>query len=199
MSEIDATLLSPAEAARALFAADGLAFPPLPDALAARLVRDADETTVFSTRADLPASPYQIEVYTRELARGRAPSDYALIGFAGHGINSWAAHYYRVMPGLALLIQIEWGGAYTDAEMSKALAERLFAWAARMQDKAAAAREAGTLPFEKTLLFVFSPFGTSGWAWLDGAAPTDRVTLDTEAPIGSRAEAAFDAASTVRR
>jgi hypothetical protein len=198
MSEIDETL-SPAEAVRALFAADDLPFPPLSDALAARLLRDEDESTVFSTRAALPASPYQIEVYTRELCRGRAPSDYAVIGFAGHGINSWAAHYYRVMPGLALMIQIEWGGAYTDAELSRTMAERLFAWAGRMQDKAAAARQAGTLPFEKTLLFVFTPFGTSGWAWLDASKPVDRVQLDTEAPIGSRAEDAFDAALRISR
>lgn len=190
-------IASPAEAARALFTGEGLPVPPLGAAVTARLGA-TDDPHVFSTRPDLPASPYNVELFIGELARGKGPSDYAVVGMAGHGFNSWALHYFRVMPGLALLIQIEWGGAYTDQELSREMAALFFAWAQRMQAKAEAAREAGTLPFDRTLLFVVSPFVPSGWAWIEGAPGRGAVKLDGESPIAKRAEEAFDAATAPR-
>ena len=46
--------------------------------------------------------------------------DYLVVGHDGHGVNSWAMHYYIVRGPLALFLQTGWGGAYMDTEAEAA-------------------------------------------------------------------------------
>src|SRR5213593_2695569 len=43
-----------------------------------------------------------------------------IVGFDGHGTNSWAAHYDLIVKSLALFLQLPWGAAYTDPEPGRA-------------------------------------------------------------------------------
>jgi hypothetical protein len=105
-----ATSPSPADEARESFARERLPLPPLHEHLAARLAAAADR--VFASR-QLAYGPYSLGPFLHELETGD-PGEYAVVGFDGHGMNSWAAHYYLVQPGLALFLQLPWGGAYHD-------------------------------------------------------------------------------------
>src|SRR5262245_19874489 len=87
------------EKARALFAGEDLPFPPLSSDLAAEL-REVGPG-IFSTRPE-ESSPYNLEIFSLEAQSAPAVSNYALVGFDGHGINSWATHYYLVDDALAL-------------------------------------------------------------------------------------------------
>jgi len=97
----------------AWLAQHGLPLPYLPTALRDDL-RAVGES-LFCTRAvaTLPASPYELPAFVEE-AEDRATADYALIALDGHGVNSWALHYFVVCGRLAMFFQLPWGGAYTD-------------------------------------------------------------------------------------
>jgi len=94
--------------ARTLFFSAGLAFPKLPAELARRLRKSGDWR--YSTRA-LNGSPYNLDAYWRQTA---PPSDYAVLAHAGHGINSYAIHYFLVYGRLRIFLQLAWGGVYED-------------------------------------------------------------------------------------
>ena len=94
--------------ARALFTAEGLPFPELPPTLAGQMQPFGE--LLFGTR-DPETGPYALDVF-RDAVYEQPVTDYALLGFDGHGINSWALHYYLVQGPLALFIQLPWGGAY---------------------------------------------------------------------------------------
>lgn len=96
--------------ARTLFLSSELAFPRIPEELGARL--QELEPWVFSTRP-LPASPYEIRQFVEEVRSG-VVDDYAVLAHAGHGVNSYALHYYLVRGTLALFLQLGWGGVYSD-------------------------------------------------------------------------------------
>ena len=92
------------------FAQARLAPPPIPDRLAPRL-RAYDEW-VFST-FDPPAPPYDILHYLVELGADDA-EDGLLIAHDGHGVMSWALHYYLLNGPLACFLQLPWGRAVSD-------------------------------------------------------------------------------------
>src|ERR1700719_2996338 len=104
MSDVTAAP-STIEQARALFAAEGLPFPPLPERFASALREESPH--LFATRAS-EAPPYNLEVFSLEIQQDPAVPDYAVVGFDGHGTNSWAVHYYLVEGALALFIQLPW-------------------------------------------------------------------------------------------
>ena len=106
MSDVTAAP-STIERARALFAAEQLPFPPLSERFAAALREENPH--LFATRS-LEAGPYNLEIYSLEIEQESAVPDYAVVGFDGHGINSWAVHYYVVEGALALFIQLPWAG-----------------------------------------------------------------------------------------
>ena len=54
-----------------------------------------------STRP-LDDAPYNLEVYSLEARENPSVPNYAVLGFDGHGINSWAVHYFLVEDALAL-------------------------------------------------------------------------------------------------
>jgi hypothetical protein len=117
--------------ARALFAALDLPFPSLPTDLADRL--RPHETHVFST-IDYKYSPYALQAYLSPMLSADTTENYAVIGFAVHGVNSHAVHYYLVESGLAMFIQLSWGGAYCDPEKQRMRISQVFSWASRLRE-----------------------------------------------------------------
>jgi hypothetical protein len=162
MSDVTAAQ-RPIERARALFAAEELPFPPLPADMAEGLREVAPN--VFSTRpAD--TSPYNLEVFSNEVQRAPGVANYGLVGFDGHGINSWAAHYYLVDDALALFIQMPWGGAYVEPDEARRRIRAAFAWAEQVQAQVKRLRKDGLIPAGWRLLVVVSRFARPGWAWI---------------------------------
>ena len=102
-----------------LLTAARLPVPPLPAGLAGTLVEVSP--WCFTTRA-LPWSPYCFFEYVEEL--DTAP-DYALVAHDGHGVASYALSVYIVWEGLACLVQVAWGGVYTDPSHAAGCLEAL--------------------------------------------------------------------------
>jgi hypothetical protein len=96
--------------ARALFEQVGLDLPPIPEEL--RKTFKERQSWCFSSRP-VKIWPYRFDDYVEE-AHSRRPSDYVLIAHAGHGVNSYAIHYYLVRGPLKLFLQLAWGGIYED-------------------------------------------------------------------------------------
>jgi hypothetical protein len=165
----DSTIvLSPIEQARALFAAEELPFPPLPENMAMALREEGPN--LFSTQP-LEVDPYNLEVYSLEIQRDPAEPDYAVIGFDGHGVNSWAAHYYLVDGALALFIQLPWGGAYDEPDDGRRVITAAFTWAKKLQTDVRRAQQEALIPHGWRLLVVASRFARPGWAWVPQPSP----------------------------
>jgi len=149
-------------AAQALFKKEGLSCPHVPPHLASSLQADG---TVFSTRP-LPSSPYDIEHFLMEIEAEPGLPDYAVVGFAGHGTNSWAMHHYVVDKGLALFIQLPWGGAYLDPEPARQEISEMARWAMELQGQLDRANGLRKIPAGVRLLVAASRLGPAGWHWL---------------------------------
>ena len=164
-------ILSGLQQARTLFAAEGLPFPELPPALAGQMQPFGE--LLFGTR-DPETGPYALEVF-RDAVYEQPVTDYALLGFDGHGINSWALHYYLVQGPLELFIQLPWGGAYTDPDEAKQRIGDAFALAATLTAELAGAQAARALPGGVRLVVTDSTFAGPGCAWLKapGAPPVE--------------------------
>jgi len=153
---------------RELFAEEELPFPPVPADLAGALHEVAPN--VFSTRA-LEASPYSLRAFSLEVQTDHAVPNYAVVAFDGHGINSWAVHYYLVDDALALFVQLPWGGAYVEPDNASRSIKGVFAWAEKLQAEVRRARSDGLIPPGWRLLAVVSEFVPSGWAWIPSPPP----------------------------
>lgn len=156
-----------ASGAQALFQTEGLPWPPVPEELAARLASQGDY--VFATR-QLPTGPYGLEFYRAEVLARPEPPPYAVVGFDGHGINSWAAHFFLVVPGLALFVQIPWGGAYADPQASREDIARVFTWSSKLQARLTQCVQTGCLGEDERLVAIVSRFVQPGWAWVSARA-----------------------------
>lgn len=99
-------------AARTAFASAGLWFPAIPERLAAWLTQR--DTWLFASRP-VNEWPYALAAYTEEFDKGGV-SDYVLLAHAGHGVNSYALHYYLVLGDAGLFVQLPWGGVYMDEQ-----------------------------------------------------------------------------------
>jgi hypothetical protein len=146
-----------------LFAQWGLPLPAIPPDLMAQM-RPVHEW-LYATR-DLPADPYDMRAYLLEVGTGQAP-EYAVLGQAGHGVQSYFLHYYLVHGPLALFLRCSWGGAYANREDDARYITRRFAEA----DALAAAVPALGLAAGERL--VVSDDDTTGASWLLLATPTD--------------------------
>jgi len=171
-----------AATAHALFEREQLPQPPVPPFLAAQLRPRGSR--LFATR-ELQASPYEISHYLAELQATPALPDYAVVGFDGYGINSWAAHCYVVSGALALFIQLPWGGAYTDPEEARADVGDIFDWATRTQAKMQVACQQGKVPSGWRLEVAASRIGRAGWRWL--APNRDNAATQWNPPDGMKA------------
>ena len=103
------------EKARQLFRKSKLAFPTIPDKLAARL-KELDKW-LFSTR-ELQMDPYNLQHYVREVNKTHV-EDYAVLSHSGHGVNSYAIQYYVVYGALRMFLHLGWGGVYMDARKAR--------------------------------------------------------------------------------
>ena len=150
-------------AARALFAAEELPFPPVPGHLEG-LLRPAGPAW-FAT-GPVASSPYGLEDLLARAQGGN--TDWAVIGFDGHGVNSWAAHCYVVIRALALFVQLPWGGIYTNPARARQDIAAMFDWAARLQATLARAEAARHVPPGLQLQVVASRFTPARWRWTGG-------------------------------
>ncbi len=90
------------------------------------------------------------------------------ISHEGRGANNWALHYYLQQDGLALFIQEQWGGAYTDQQQAALRLRAIFAAARRLiDDWQSAGAAAQTRPGR--LIVVSAPWGVSRWGWASAA------------------------------
>jgi hypothetical protein len=153
----------PIQKARQLFAREDLPFPPVPEALLLQL--DEAGEGYFATKP-IEFGPYNIEVFIKELVDGNAVPDYAVVGFDGHGINSWALHYFLVERDFALFLQLPWGGAYDDTEQSRRSICETFEWASAFQGLIERKRDSGKIPSGYRLVVVSSDFAARQWAWV---------------------------------
>lgn len=137
----------------------GAPVPPVPPELAPRLTQRNPAT--FATR-DLGQSPYRLGWFQAEAEAGET-GDYLLVGFAGHGLESKALHYYLVHGPLALFIQSLWDSASEPREALAARAAARFAAASRLLDAAERARREGRLGSGVRLVVVVSDFSGEHW------------------------------------
>jgi hypothetical protein len=86
-------------AATALFRTEGLELPFVPTEFARRFRERGP--WCFASR-QVRVGPYAFEHYVDE---ADAASDYVLIAHAGHGVNSYALHYYLVRKPFQLFLQ----------------------------------------------------------------------------------------------
>jgi hypothetical protein len=117
----------------------GLPYPTVPAPLAGQMHQVA--RGVFGTRDEFEFSPYAIEHWFRETVAGEVPS-YALVAHAGHGVNSWAIHYFLVTDRLRLFLQVPWGGVYMDKATSTAAVAESFRIANELVEAVAGVPEA---------------------------------------------------------
>ena len=114
--------------AQSLLKTAGLIMPPVPQELKPRL-RERTEWC-YSTRV-LKVWPYNINEYVNEALNGR-PRNYLVLAHAGHGVNSYAMHYFLVRRTLQLFLQVGWGGVYMNAREATTQVNECFRLAGRL-------------------------------------------------------------------
>ena len=102
--------------ARHLFREAGLAFPTIPEELAARLKEQGK--WLFSTR-EIKMWPYNLEEYIYEVD-GTHVVDYVVLSHSGHGANSYALQYYLVHGTLEMFLHLAWAGLYSNVKKDAA-------------------------------------------------------------------------------
>ncbi len=152
-----------APTALSLFADEGLPFPSLPALLTASLKQQG--SAWFATRP-VASTPYDFHHFLNEVATQPDVADYAVVGFDGHGTNSWAVHFYLVATGVALFIKLPWGGAYTEPGPARAHIADMFEWAEALLSRLQRAESAGKIPQGMRLQVAASRFDHAGWRWL---------------------------------
>ena len=167
---------------RSLFEADRLAIPPVPPDLVVRLLQQ--DKTLFATKL-LQTRPYDLAGFLAEIEIDPATPAYAVVGFDGYGVNSWAAHCYVVSEAIALFVQLPWGGAYLNADLARTEIADTFEWAAALLCKVEAAAQQQKIPDGRRLQVVATRFGRSGWRWL--AAGTNNGAVEWNPAGGMKA------------
>ena len=148
--------MSDIEKARQVFEKAGLAFPTIPEKLAEQLKEQSK--WVFSTRP-IDVWPYLLHSYVEEAEKSEV-NDYAVLCHAGHGVNSWAIHYYLVQDSLRMFLQLGWGGVYSNGGEDAALIRDCFSLADKI---ASVANTVGPFQPGTHLTVVVSNFGGSYW------------------------------------
>ena len=151
------------EAAKEQFVRERLPFPPVPERFARRL--QPFGSSVFTTR-ELEHGPYAIGVLVAEALDSAPVPEYAVIGFDGYGIESWAVHHVLVQRGLALFLQFAWGGVHLDRDAARRTVTDGFAFARALQGAFGRALDQGRVPDDDRLVVSISSFDGSGWGWV---------------------------------
>lgn len=167
-----------AKQVRAHFDDAGLPSPYVPPGLEDH-VRALDDW-VLTTRAD-DRRPYDLEGLVAE-AMDPVPAQYALIGHDGHGLSSWAMHYYVVTPHLGLFVQSAWGGAFGDDSQLGAVRTRV-----TMAESIVRASERGVadglLDDDERLLVVATDFGRSRFRRIRRGVPLVDEPIEVDDPL----------------
>ncbi|MGD1156598.1 MAG: hypothetical protein ABSA41_12290 [Terriglobia bacterium] len=145
------------ERAQHLFQEAGLAFPAIPEQLAATLKEQGK--WLFSTR-ELKMSPYNLQYYVHD-GDGAPSGDYAVLCHSGHGVNSYAVQYYLVLGALRMFLHLEWGGAYMDAKETTSNIRECFS---RADEVVSVVNTNQGLRLTDPLLIVCSDFYGSYWS-----------------------------------
>lgn len=147
-----------------IFTAEGLPFPPIPDEMRPAFVEVEDD--VWGTRLRIPWL-YDIRTYVEEVAT-KPVEDYVLLGHAGHGIQSYAMHYYLVRGPLAMFLQIGWSGAYTDKDKATETMSLRFTQANELILAVEAAQNKGAFRPDERLIVRDSEFYGGVWTRIYG-------------------------------
>ena len=157
------------EAACQLFTQEEIPFPFIPPEMRPAFAELSE--WVYGTRPDAPWL-YEIRDYVREA--GTEPvADYLLMGHAGHGIQSYAMHYYLVRGPLALFVQSGWGGAYMDKDKATRDMAARYAQAEELIQAVEAAQREGRFRPGERLIISDSDFYGSSWTRIDGVLDED--------------------------
>lgn len=149
--------------AQHFFTQQGLPFPYIPPEMRPAIHRIGE--AVYGTH-EHAESLYDIAPFVEEAAT-QPVEDYILLGEAGHGINSYAIHYYLVRGPLAVFIQKSWGGAYTDVRQAEKDIAETFHRVEQLVDAVAAAQQRGVFPPGARLIVTDSSFYGSSWIYLE--------------------------------
>jgi hypothetical protein len=156
----------------------GLARPPVPENLAAKMQQLTPH--LFAT-CDLPDGLYQIDQLADNAAAGRL-GEFVAFGFQGHGIQSWAFHYALVEGALAVFLQLQWGGVYVDEPVARGRIESALAVVDMLRHDLNRAAAAGKLEPAKRLVVLETDFSRSRWAWID-AGCRQPISWGTDPPV----------------
>lgn len=146
------------EKANAQFVESGIPFPPVPEEMNANIVELSP--WVFGTRK-VKHGMYFIDTFINEV-QSKNVDDYLLFGHDGHGLNSYALHYFLVYKRLAIFIQWGWGGIYMDNAKQLREIAILFDYVKRVIDLHESI-PLNVLASPKRLLIVESDFVNSFW------------------------------------
>lgn len=154
--------VNPLEEMQAQFTKEGIPLPFVPPVFEPEFRSIAPWT--YGTRSSLPSALYDISAFVEEAEESPA-EEYLLIGHDGHGVNSYAIHYYLVYGPVALFFQVAWGGAYTDREKSAKLISQLFERLKNILELAEKCRNQGgsTIRTGRRYLLMLSQFYGGRW------------------------------------
>lgn len=156
--------------ARSLFAEAGLPFPLIPEEFVSAF-RQVGEWQ-FAT-CDLETWPYRFREYVQRATDGPVPNS-VVIAHAGHGVNSYAIHYYVLQKPLYLFVQIGWGGVYMNGDEAVADLKRCFNLSARLLASMPKGIRAGRVSGDDRLIVAASDFYGSSVECVS-SAPERRV------------------------
>ncbi len=142
-----------------LFKGTGIKLPPVPEAFSERL--EERGRWCLSTRM-VRLSPYDFDSYVQK-ARGKRVANYLVIAHAGHGVNSYAWHYYLVDGALRILLQLGWGGVYGDRKKETEEINQCFQLVAKLAATVPDAVRRGRLGKKQRVLVAGSNFYGSFW------------------------------------
>lgn len=165
------------------FAQQVLPFPYIPPEMRSAIHRIGDG--IYGTRGSTH-SLYDMAPFVEEAAT-QPVADYILLGEAGHGFTSHAIHYYLVRGPLAVFIQKNWGGAYTDVQRAEKDIATTFHIVEQLVDAVAAAQQRGVFPPEARLIVTDSSFYGSGWSYFDRQVKPETVFLADRWQTGNNA------------
>jgi hypothetical protein len=146
---------------------EGLAIPPVPQALAEAVRREGD--TAFAAQAPSPGGASRF-----------------WLGMEGHGINSNTLRYELRHGPLSLLLVRRWGNAYDDPEQASSRIEGVFETAARLVAVADRLAQAGKFPAGRRLVVQDTDDADACWAWIAAGE-------DGDPELSSSSQPAFDA------
>ncbi len=155
-----------------------LTLPPIPADLASQLIERRD--WCFST-TPLERSPYAFDDFVREGIRPEVP-DSLVLAHAGHGVNSYALHYFLVRTPLHLFLQAAWGGVYMDEAKARSEVNECFRLVVLLVAAVDRAKAAGLFQPGERLIVVVSSFSGGFWCKPGEEPPDHRVSPAPASP-----------------